>query len=69
MPSGDLPFPIAPQTWHFRQSIDYSLTANRAVLDFASRYRETLLYNVYRMGRNAIERGSRDSRTASPRRA
>ena len=47
---GDLPFPIAPQRWHFRQSIDYSLTANRAVLDFASRYRETLLFNVYRMG-------------------
>ncbi|MBL4702129.1 MAG: hypothetical protein JKX85_12815, partial [Phycisphaeraceae bacterium] len=22
----DLPAPIAPQTWHFRQSIDYSLT-------------------------------------------
>ena len=46
LPSGDLPFPIAPQPWHFRQSIDYSLTANRAVLDFASRYRETLLFNI-----------------------
>ncbi|HZI81825.1 MAG TPA: M14 metallopeptidase family protein [Vicinamibacterales bacterium] len=68
LPSGDLPFPIAPQPWHFRQSIDYSLTANRAVLDFASRYRETLLYNVYQMGRNAIDRGSRDAWTASPRR-
>ena len=32
---GDLPSPIAPQTWHFRQSIDYSITANYAVLDFA----------------------------------
>jgi len=68
LPSGDLPFPIAPQPWHFRQSIDYSLTANRAILDFASRYRETLLFNVYQMGKNAIERGSRDSWTASPRR-
>jgi hypothetical protein len=68
LPSGNLPFPIPPQAWHFRQSIDYSLTANRAVLDFASRYRETLLYNVYQMGRNAIERGNRDSWTASPRR-
>ena len=52
-PRGDLPFPIAPQTWHFRQSIDYSITANYAVLDFAQRYRETLLYNIYVMGRNA----------------
>ncbi len=68
LPSGDLPYPIAPQPWRFRQSIDYSMTANRAVLDFASRYRETLLMNVYRMGRNAIERGSRDSWTPAPRR-
>ena len=67
LPSGDLPYPIAPQPWRFRQSIDYSMTANRAVLDFASRYRETLLVNVHRMGRNAIERGSRDSWTPAPR--
>src|SRR5688572_25072464 len=31
------------------------MTANRAVLDAASRDRETLLYDVYRMGRRAIE--------------
>ena len=40
LPSGDLPFPIAPQKWHFRQSIEYSITANRAVLDVASQHRE-----------------------------
>ena len=68
LPHGDLPFPIAPQKWHLRQSIEYSLTANRAVLDFASRYRETLLYNIYRMGQNSIERGSKDSWTVSPQR-
>jgi hypothetical protein len=68
LPSADLPFPIAPQRWHFRQSVDYSLTANRAVIDFASRFREMLLYNAYRMGRNAIDRGSRDTWTMSPRR-
>jgi hypothetical protein len=66
LPRADLPYPIAPQKWHFRQSIEYSLTANRAVLDVASRERENLLYNIYRMGRNSIERGSRDSWTASP---
>jgi hypothetical protein len=66
--SGDLPSPIAPQAWHFRQSIEYSLTANRAVLDTASRFRETLLFNVFRMGKNAIRRGSEDSWTTSPRR-
>jgi hypothetical protein len=68
LPSSDLPFPIAPQKWHFRQSIEYSITANRAVLDVASRYREDFLFNIYRMGRNSIERGSRDSWTTTPRR-
>ena len=68
LPSVDLPQPIAPQRWQFRRSIEYSLTANRAVLDAASRYRETLLFNAYRMGRNAIARGSEDSWVPSPRR-
>jgi len=68
LPRADLPYPIAPQRWHFRQSIEYELTANRAVLDAASRYRETFLFNVYRMGKNAIERGSCDSWTISPHR-
>ena len=49
-----------------RQSIDYSLTANRAVLDLAARYREQFLFNIWRMGRNSIERGQRDTWTMSP---
>lgn len=68
LPTSDLPAPVAPQTWHFRQSIAYDLAANRAVLDYASRYRETLLLNIYRMGRHAIERGRKDSWTARPTR-
>jgi hypothetical protein len=67
LPRGDLPAPIAPQVWHFRQSIDYSITANYAVLDFAQRYRETLLYNTYVMGRNSIRKGSEDTWTMSPK--
>lgn len=66
LPTNDLPAPIAPQAWHYRQSIEYSLSANRAVLDYASRNREVLLYNIYRMGRNSIERGSRDHWTTRP---
>jgi hypothetical protein len=66
--SGDLPFPIAPQTWHFRQSIEYEVTANMAVLDVASRYRETFLYNAWLMGKRSIERGSTDTWTVTPRR-
>ncbi len=67
LPKADLPFPIAPQKWHFRQSIEYSLTANRAVLDVAARNRDTFLYRAYQMGKNSIERGSRDSWTVSPK--
>jgi len=59
--SEDLPMPISPQRWHFRQAIDYSMTANRAVLDYASRSRETLLMNAWTMARRAIAEGSRDS--------
>jgi hypothetical protein len=65
LPRGDLPAPIAPQPWHFRQSIDYSVTANYAVFDLASRYRDQLLFNIYKMGANQIERGSRDHWTVS----
>ena len=68
LPNADLPHPIAPQRWHFRRSVDYSVTANYAVLDVASRYRETFLYNIWRMGRNSIDRGSRDWWTTYPRR-
>ena len=68
IPSRDLPFPIAPQEWRFRQSIDYSLSFNRAVIDYASRNREHLLFNIYRMGQRAIQRGSEDTWTPSPSR-
>jgi len=68
LPNGDEPFPVPPQTWHFKTSIEYSMTANRAVLDLASKYREDFLYNIYKMGRNSIERGSRDSWTVTPKR-
>ncbi len=44
--------------WHYRQSIEYEITNNRAILDLASRYRETFLFNIWRMGMNSIEKGS-----------
>jgi hypothetical protein len=68
LPTGDWPLPIAPQRWHYRESIDYEITNNRAILDVASRYRETFLYNIYRMGMNSIEKGSEDYWTITPKR-
>lgn len=68
LPKNDLPSPIAPQKWHFRQSIEYSITADRAILDLASKHREDFLFNIYLMGKNSIERGSRDHWTIYPKR-
>jgi hypothetical protein len=60
-------WPIQPQeVWHFRQSIDYSITADRAILDYASRYREEVLYRIYEMGRDEIKWGSEDHWTFTP---
>ncbi|MDO8500233.1 MAG: M14 family metallopeptidase [Gemmatimonadaceae bacterium] len=66
LPSGSTPFPILPQKWHFAQSMAYELSANRAVMDVASKYREDFLFNAYRMGRNSIDRGRRDTWTLTP---
>ncbi len=67
LPKADYLAPIPPQTWHFRQSVDYSVTANKAVLDYASRHRQQLLYNIWLMGKKAIDQGSRDSWTITPK--
>ncbi len=63
---GDLPLPVEPGIWHFRQSVEYSQTANWAVLDYASRNSDHLLFNIWRMGMNSIERGNRDTWTVLP---
>ncbi|MBI4472826.1 MAG: peptidase, partial [Acidobacteria bacterium] len=69
VPETDLPLPIVPQQkWRFRQSIEYSITANRAVIDHASRNKDRLLFSIYRMGMNSIERGNRDTWTITPKR-
>jgi hypothetical protein len=62
------PRPIAPQKWHYRQAIDYETENNRALLSYAARNHEQLLYNLYRMGANSIEKGNRDNWTITPER-
>ncbi|MBE0711214.1 MAG: peptidase, partial [Candidatus Aminicenantes bacterium] len=32
LPKHDYPYPIAPQKWHFRQSVEYAITADMAIL-------------------------------------
>ena len=66
LPQGSLPLPVEPGEWRFRQSIEYTQTANWAVLDYAARNRDHLLFNIWRMGMNSIERGSKDTWTVVP---
>jgi len=67
LPHQDLPLPIPPQSlWRQRQAIDYIMSANRAILDVASKHREDFLYRIYKMGRNSIDRGSKDHWTIQP---
>lgn len=66
VPNSSTPNPILPGPWRFRKSIDYSLSLNYAVLNYAKRYRDELLFNIYRMGKNSIEKGSRDHWGLSP---
>ena len=68
LPQGDWPLPVVPQLWHYRQSVDYDVQLNRAILDYASRNRETLLFNIWQMGENSIKRGSQDNWTITPKR-
>ena len=69
IPNSATPYPITPQKWYFRNSIDYSVSLNYAVLNYASRYKEELLLNIYKMGRHSIEAGNKDSWTLYPKRS
>ncbi len=69
LPMADNPDPIGPrQEWHQKQSIEYLMTADRAILDIASKLREDFLFRIYRAGKNSIERGSTDYWTITPKR-
>lgn len=67
VPNGATPNPVRPQKWYFKQSIAYSVSLNYAVLDYASKHRAEVLFNMYQMGRNAIAQGSQDHWTLYPR--
>jgi len=66
IPNAATPNPVTPQKWLFRQSIDYSVSLNYAVLNYASRNRDELLYNIWLMGKNSIDKGNKDTWSLSP---
>lgn len=66
IPNNATPNPVRPRQWLFREAIDYSVSLNYAVLDYASRFGDQLLYNMYKMGKHSITRGNQDHWTAKP---
>jgi hypothetical protein len=69
LPDGNQPLPVGPQKeWHQSQTIEYLLSADRAILDIASKFREDFLFRIYRAGKNSIDRGNKDYWTLTPKR-
>lgn len=66
VPSADYPSPYEGGRWTQRDSCEYMLTASMAVLDVASRHREEWLYDIYRMGRDAIRAGAGEAFLVPP---
>ncbi len=62
LPNGDSPNPVLPQKWYFKNAIDYSVSLN-----YAQRHSDELLYNIYQMGKNAIDKGNKDTWSFSPK--
>ncbi len=55
-PSAMYPDPWLGGCWHIANAMDYMLTADKAVLDAAARYRDEWLFNIFRMGSRQIEK-------------
>ncbi|MCW5941891.1 MAG: hypothetical protein KIS66_06650 [Fimbriimonadaceae bacterium] len=68
IPTTDLPKPVDVREWRLKDSLRYEIEANYAILDYASRYRERLLFDTYRAAKNSILRGSKDNWTRYPAR-
>lgn len=50
--------PWKPGWWRLRDAVDYMETASLATIDYAAKYKDSLLLNRYRAGRDQIAAGS-----------
>jgi hypothetical protein len=55
-PQSLYPSPWTGGWWRLRDAVEYMETASLAVLDYAAKYKDQLLYNRYQAGRNTIEK-------------
>ena len=51
--------PWPPGSWRLRDAVDYMETASMAVLEFASKYKDSLLFDRYKSGVDQIALGGR----------
>src|SRR6185295_14285819 len=49
--------PWPPGRWRLRDAVDYMETASLSVIEFAAKYKDSLLYNRYQAGRDQIALG------------
>jgi len=60
-PSTYYPNPFRGGTWRFQDSCSYMVTGSMAVLDIGAKRKEEWLYDLYRMGRDAIDKGEKET--------
>jgi hypothetical protein len=53
--------PWRPGWWRLRDAVEYMETASFSVLEYAAKYKDSLLLNRYRAGRDQIARGAREA--------
>jgi len=49
--------PWPPNVWRLRDAVDYMETASMSVIEYAAKYKDSLLYNRYQAGRDQIALG------------
>jgi hypothetical protein len=59
-PQSLYPSPWPGGWWRLKDAVDYMRTASMAVLDYATKYREELLWNRYQAGRSTINKYRHD---------
>jgi len=53
--------PWPPGLWRFADSVEYDEIASLAVLEYAAKYKDSLLYNRYQAGRDQISLGKKSA--------
>jgi hypothetical protein len=59
-PQSLYPSPWRPGWWRLGDAVSYMHTASLAVLEYASKYKDSVLFNRYMAGRDQIARGRRE---------